>query len=82
MAGGDASEQPAQHSPWPAATRLNSRSGRGIDLRCSVELRSRKRQRETAVGDRERMGSDAATVITIGRALFRTYLAGFAQDGW
>jgi hypothetical protein len=29
-----------------------------------------------------RMGSDAATVIWIGRVLLRTYLAGFAQDGW
>jgi hypothetical protein len=41
-----------------------------------------KRQRELAGGDRERMGSDAATVIWIGRVLSRTYLAGFAQDGW
>jgi hypothetical protein len=28
------------------------------------------------------MGSDAATVIWIGRVLFRTYLTQFAQDGW
>ena len=29
-----------------------------------------------------RMGSDAEPVISIGRALPCTYLAGFAQDGW
>jgi len=36
----------------------------------------------TAVGDREQDGVGAATVITIGRLLLRTDLAGFAQDGW
>jgi hypothetical protein len=43
-------------------------------------------ERETStradVGDREQDGVGAATVIWIGRVLLRTYLAGFAQDGW
>ena len=35
-----------------------------------------------AVGDREQMGSGAATVISIGRVLSRTYQGPSAQDGW
>src|ERR1041385_1552786 len=41
----------------------------------------KRRQREVAVGLRAD-GAGPADVIWIGRVLPRTYLAGFAQDGW
>jgi len=49
-----------------------------------LELREGDRETSTrvAVGDREQMGSGAATVISIGRVLPRTYQGPSAQDGW
>ena len=48
----------------------------------SIGACDRQTQRELAVGDREQMGSGAATVISIGRVLSRTYQGPSAQDGW
>jgi hypothetical protein len=46
------------------------------------ETRSRDVNARSPWATASRMGSDAATVIWIGRVLSRTYLSGFAQDGW
>src|SRR5258708_15677672 len=53
-----------------------------VDPESTVEARSRDANARRTVGARERMGSAAATVIWTGRVLLRTYLAGFAHDGW
>ena len=52
------------------------------DRSSAVETRSRGANARLAVGDREQDGVGAATVITIGRVVSRTYLAPSAQDGW
>ena len=67
---------------------LSSRISHCVWRIARTDRRSRRRwdDRQTptrlAGGDRERLGSDAATVIWIGRDLSRPYLAGSAQDGW
>jgi hypothetical protein len=68
----------------PMASRTNSLVLRpsSTDASRSVAGLANHAARELARATASRMGSAAATVIWIGRAVLRTYLARSAQEGW
>jgi hypothetical protein len=55
---------------------IGCREGEQISKRRSPDVNAAR------PGDSEQMGSGAATVISIGRVLSRTYQGPLARDGW